>query len=303
MRIRPVSTARHALAGVLLVVVSSAASAQPRFVQVWREVPAPHPFSAREFPEVYQVAGAPQVWNLSQQFNRGTANPAGQWTMGYSLNRFGGFNTSPDWGVTLPGASGWFASSVGTLPTVVQVLTPTSFPTLGTGVSLPAGAVGLMPDSLGKFAVVKWTCAEAGQYAIDAQFTGRSTVEIGNSDVAVLRNGLQLFYSQVRDPRQIVVMQTTFDLVPGETMEFRVGKANDTNANDLKQLDVVIQRLPRLCPGDINGDGTVNVLDLTALLGTFGTSVIPSEGGDLNGDGAVDVNDLTLLLGNVGCTV
>lgn len=300
---RDVSAIRHAIAGALVGVVAGAASGQPRFVPVWREVPPPLAFSPRAFDEVYQEAGRPQVWNLAQEFNRGTANPAGQWTMGYALNRFGSFNTSPDWGVTLPGASGWFTSSVGTTPTIVQVLTATTFPTLGTGVSLPAGAVGLMPDNLGKFAVVKWTCTEAGQYAIDAQFTGRSTLETGNSDVAVLRNGLQLFFSTVRDPRQIVVMQTTFDLTPGETMEFRVGKSNDSNLNDLKQLDVVIQRLVRLCPGDINGDGIVNIADLSIMLGSFGTAVIPSEGGDLNGDGVVDVNDLSLLLGNLGCTV
>jgi len=277
---------------------SGQASSQP-----WREVAPPHEFSYVRQPSVYQSNGLLAVWNLAAQFNSGGANPSGQWAVGYAVNRFGAFTVSPEWGATLPGAFGWFTSSIGLMPTGVKVQSATSFPTLGTGVSLPAGAVGLMPDNLGRFAAVRWTCPEPGQYAIDAQFTGRSTVETGNSDIAVLRNGMQLFFSTVRDPRQIVIMQTTFDLVAGETMDFRVGKSNDSNLNDLKQLDVVIQRLPRLCPGDINGDGIVNVVDLTVLIGSFGLPVIPSEGGDLNGDGVVDVNDLSLLLGNLGCTV
>ncbi len=298
------ASSRMFAAGCAATVCCSATClAQAGEVSVWRELPPPVTFMPREVPPVSQANGNPAVWNLAAEFSRGGSNPAGQWAMGYSLNRFGAFTVSPDWGATLPGAFGWFTASVGFQPTVVQAVSATSFPTLGTGVTLPAGAVGLMPDSLGKFAVVRWTCAESGQYAIDALFTGRSTVEVGNSDIAVLRNGLQLFFSTVRDPRQSVLMQTTFDLTPGETMEFRVGKSNDTNANDLKQLDVVIQRLPRLCPGDINGDGIVNIQDLTTLLGSFGQDVIPSEGGDLNGDGTVNINDLSLLISNLGCTV
>jgi hypothetical protein len=47
------------------------------------------------------------------------------------------------------------------------------------------------------------------------------------------------------------------------------------------------------CPGDVNGDGVVDLGDLLALLGAWG------EGGgdaDLNDDGVVDVSDLLLLL-------
>lgn len=271
--------------------------------EAWRIVPPPLAFSYEQHGPSYLEDGRLAQWNLAQEFNRGTLNPAGQWTIGFSLNRFGAFTLSPNWGVTLPDTLGWFNAANGSFPTAAQPLVATTYSTLGTGVSLPAGSVGLLPDSLGKFAIVRWTCPEPGQFAIDAQFTGRSTSETGVSEIAVLRNGLQLFYSQVRDPRQIVLMRTTFDLNAGETLEFRVGKGTDSNLNDLKQLDVVIQRLPRLCPGDINGDGVVNTADLQTLLGQFGFNVIPSEGGDLNGDGVVDLNDLILLVNNISCTV
>ncbi|MFM9956701.1 MAG: dockerin type I domain-containing protein [Phycisphaerales bacterium] len=294
-------TQKCAAAFVGALAVASGVGAQ--ITSDWSVVEPPHAFSYAELPPSYLESGRIAQWNLAQEFDRGTLNPAGVWTIGFSLNRFGAFSISPNWGITLPTTFGWFNATNGTFPTAAQPLTATSYPTLGTGVSLPAGAVGLLPDSLGKFAAVRWTAPEQGQYAIDAQFTGRSTLEVGVSDIMVLRNGMQLFYSQVRDPRQIVLMRTTFDLVAGETLEFRVGKGTDTNQNDLKQLDVVIQRLPRLCPGDINGDGTVNTNDLTQLIGEFGNTVIPSEGGDLNGDGIIDLNDLTLLLGNLGCLV
>lgn len=50
--------------------------------------------------------------------------------------------------------------------------------------------------------------------------------------------------------------------------------------------------LPASSP-DINGDGTVNGIDLTALLAAWGT---PSASADLNGDGTVNGIDLAVLL-------
>ncbi len=50
-------------------------------------------------------------------------------------------------------------------------------------------------------------------------------------------------------------------------------------------------------PGDINGDGAVDVFDLLLLLENWGTCADPRDcPADLNGDGAVDVFDLLLLL-------
>lgn len=55
------------------------------------------------------------------------------------------------------------------------------------------------------------------------------------------------------------------------------------------------------CPGDVNGDGSVNLTDLATLLANFG---IPSGAtrsqGDLDGDGDVDLTDLATLLANFG---
>ena len=51
------------------------------------------------------------------------------------------------------------------------------------------------------------------------------------------------------------------------------------------------------CPGDINGDGTVGVNDLLAIIDQWGLSDSPA---DVNGDGIVDVSDLLQAVGNWG---
>lgn len=56
---------------------------------------------------------------------------------------------------------------------------------------------------------------------------------------------------------------------------------------------------PRL-GGDVNGDGHVSLLDLSALLSSFGTTVGINTGADFNGDGVVNLSDLIILLGNYG---
>jgi hypothetical protein len=46
-------------------------------------------------------------------------------------------------------------------------------------------------------------------------------------------------------------------------------------------------------PGDLNGDGVVNGVDLASLLSSWG-----QPDGDLSGDGTTDANDLAILLSN-----
>lgn len=57
------------------------------------------------------------------------------------------------------------------------------------------------------------------------------------------------------------------------------------------------------CPGDINGDGIISLVDLTIFLGSFGGPPL-SPCADINGDGIVDLLDLTLFLAVFGspCT-
>lgn len=55
------------------------------------------------------------------------------------------------------------------------------------------------------------------------------------------------------------------------------------------------------CPGDINGDGLVDLNDLTTLLAHFGMPFGATlADGDLDADGDVDLGDLTTMLSNFG---
>ena len=52
--------------------------------------------------------------------------------------------------------------------------------------------------------------------------------------------------------------------------------------------------------GDANGDGTVDVNDLTIVLSHYGQTGMTWSQGNFVGDGTVDVNDLTIVLANFG---
>ncbi len=55
------------------------------------------------------------------------------------------------------------------------------------------------------------------------------------------------------------------------------------------------------CPGDLTGDSTVALVDLSILLNNFGTpgGALPEQG-DIDGDGDVDLTDLSQLLNAFG---
>jgi hypothetical protein len=55
-----------------------------------------------------------------------------------------------------------------------------------------------------------------------------------------------------------------------------------------------------LIAGDINGDGEINLLDLTIVSSNYGMSADFDLRADLNGDGAVNIFDLVLVAANLG---
>lgn len=81
----------------------------------------------------------------------------------------------------------------------------------------------------------------------------------------------------------------------GETFLIRIGGHNGARGNGV--LDIICTPIP----GDLNGDGVVDVSDLLILLAAWGPcpdgATCPA---DMNGDGAVDVSDLLTLLANWG---
>lgn len=59
--------------------------------------------------------------------------------------------------------------------------------------------------------------------------------------------------------------------------------------------------VPYPCPTDLDGNGVVDLADLTRLLSHFGVGGTAQEG-DIDLDGDIDLIDLTLLLSNIGLT-
>src|SRR5436190_409373 len=51
---------------------------------------------------------------------------------------------------------------------------------------------------------------------------------------------------------------------------------------------------------DVNGDGVVNLLDLTVLASNYGKTGMTFSQGDLNGDSAVNISDLSVLASDWG---
>jgi predicted lipoprotein with Yx(FWY)xxD motif len=50
-------------------------------------------------------------------------------------------------------------------------------------------------------------------------------------------------------------------------------------------------------PGDVNGDGKVNVSDVSALINMImGLTVMDQSAADVNGDGKVNVSDVSALI-------
>ena len=83
--------------------------------------------------------------------------------------------------------------------------------------------------------------------------------------------------------------------VTGVRIEVDAAAAGTANYICIDELEVYAA-----LPGDANGDGNVDVNDLTVVLTNFGRTGMTWSQGDFNGDGAVNVNDLTIMLTNFG---
>ena len=49
-------------------------------------------------------------------------------------------------------------------------------------------------------------------------------------------------------------------------------------------------------PGDVNGDGSVNISDVTTLIDMLLGNGSTSPAADVNGDGSVSISDVTTLI-------
>ncbi len=84
--------------------------------------------------------------------------------------------------------------------------------------------------------------------------------------------------------------------------------ASDENAGSIVEAGIDDLRIDSLgcedsggggdCPGDADGDGSVDLNDINLVLGSFNQSVTPGTNGDTTGDGVVNLDDLNDVLAN-----
>jgi hypothetical protein len=75
------------------------------------------------------------------------------------------------------------------------------------------------------------------------------------------------------------------------------------NSGQSAQLNVTVDNVvtpPTPKPGDVNEDGSVNIFDLSRLLGNWNAGGATRDQGDLDGNGAINIFDLSILLSNWG---
>jgi len=63
---------------------------------------------------------------------------------------------------------------------------------------------------------------------------------------------------------------------------------------------VLISPTPSPCPGDLSGDGLVNIPDILLFNSSFGCSGLDCGAADLNNDGSVNVSDMLILVAYFG---
>ena len=91
--------------------------------------------------------------------------------------------------------------------------------------------------------------------------------------------------------------------VGAETQPFSPG-ANDTDQSDNKVTNGTF--VAKTLPGDITGDGVVDIYDALVLAGAFGSSTGGKKwnaDADLNSDGTIDIYDAIILAGNFNKSV
>ncbi len=80
-----------------------------------------------------------------------------------------------------------------------------------------------------------------------------------------------------------------------------VGYGTDSLNNTYQAFEILNPQVTQL-PGDANGDGKVDINDLTIVLAHYNQTGMVWSDGEFTGSGTVDINDLTIVLAHYGQT-
>lgn len=117
------------------------------------------------------------------------------------------------------------------------------------------------------------------------------------------------------EPQVVVESPTGADGRWGDYFDLTVDPADDTtfwyvgewaSSDGWKTWIGSFEVTPPGCPGDTNGDGVTNVVDLLAVIAAWNTDCSIQPAGcpeDVNGDGSVNVTDLLVVIANWNCSL
>ncbi|MCR9216680.1 MAG: hypothetical protein NXI14_05695 [bacterium] len=159
------------------------------------------------------------------------------------------------------------------------------------------GVVGTCDCELGNVVFLDFSAAINSLVQPVSQFSTQSTFTGGFDSVG---NAQPVGFSEDQSAGLPVVLAFdygTLDLAPAG----RVVVVNNTN-NSFGFDEWALNALAFLsgsspCPGDVTGDGMVDLADLNLVLANFGQ---PTDDGDTNADGLVDLSDLNAVLAAFG---
>jgi probable HAF family extracellular repeat protein len=135
------------------------------------------------------------------------------------------------------------------------------------------------------------------------QIVGSSTTT--TADTVASEHAFIYSGGTMMDLNSLIPASSGWDLAQAEAINnsgwivgYGVNSAGATDAFLLQPVTVVHNL------GDANGDGRVDVNDLTIVLSNYGQTGCAWSQGSMDGDptGTVDINDLTIVLANFGTT-
>ncbi|MBR6338626.1 MAG: dockerin type I repeat-containing protein, partial [Alloprevotella sp.] len=110
-------------------------------------------------------------------------------------------------------------------------------------------------------------------------------------------------YALRTNPEAYECSTDVFDNVPTSTCTLHVHKGRKEAYKAIEPWNqfenIVEDAKPSTEPADLNGDGAVNVGDVTTLVNMILGKTPMSDDADLNGDGSVNVGDVTTLVNQI----
>jgi chitodextrinase len=153
-----------------------------------------------------------------------------------------------------------------------------SFSTLASSPTAPSVPTGLnSPSQTDSTINLAWTASTGGS---------------GSTSYNIYRNGTKVGTSSTTS-------YTDTGLSANTSYSYTISAYGNNNATSAQSST---SSFKTFITADINGDGVVNVFDLSILLSHWGETGASYAQGDLNGDGVVNVFDLSILLSHWGDT-